>query len=111
MERRPILREHGDVLEIALHAVPRARATVLDGVHDGALKLRIVAPPVEGAANRAIVAFFADLLEIPRSRVSIASGARSRLKRLQVVGISAVEFRQRLPEAIRRALDADRKRA
>ena len=95
-----MVREHAGGLEIALHVVPRARRTELDGRRGDALKVRVAAPPVEGAANRAVVAFFAELLGLSRSRLSLASGDRSRSKVLRIEGFGIEDLRERLPEAI-----------
>jgi uncharacterized protein (TIGR00251 family) len=84
--------ETADGLEIRLHAQPRARRSELAGTHDGALKIKIAAPPVDDAANRAIVDFFAALLDIPKSRVRIAAGLKSRNKTLLIEGVSLDRF-------------------
>ena len=79
-------------LEIRIHAQPRARRTGLAGIHDGALKIKVAAPPVDDAANCAIVVFFAALLGLPKSRVRIAAGLKSRNKTLRIEGVSADMF-------------------
>jgi hypothetical protein len=66
-----------------------------------ALKLALTAPPVEGKANEACVDFLANLLKVPRSSVTIASGESSRNKVIRVAGLSAGEVGQRLNAAIR----------
>jgi uncharacterized protein len=86
------IRETGSGLEVRLHVLPRAKRTELSGLHDGALKVRVTAPPVDDAANRAIVEFFSALLRIPRSSVRILSGSKSREKTLQVQGVSLDNF-------------------
>ena len=60
--------------------------------------LRLTAPPVEGAANRALVEFLADALDVPKSAVEIVAGARSREKRVRVAGMSAEALRSRLEQ-------------
>jgi uncharacterized protein (TIGR00251 family) len=84
--------ETADGLEISINAQPRARRSEIAGTRNGALKIKISAPPVGDAANRAIVDFFADLLDVSHSRVRIASGQKSRNKTLAVQGISAERF-------------------
>ncbi|MBW1990255.1 MAG: YggU family protein [Deltaproteobacteria bacterium] len=59
---------------------PRASKTQAAGLLDGALKVRLAAPPVEGAANKALAAFFSKALGVPKSNVSIVSGLSSRRK-------------------------------
>jgi uncharacterized protein (TIGR00251 family) len=75
---------------------PRARKDAITGIHGDALKLALTAPPVEGRANEAVIEFFADLLRLPRSSVTIAAGQTSRNKVVRVAGITADELRQRL---------------
>jgi uncharacterized protein (TIGR00251 family) len=63
---------------------PRAARTELAGLHDGRLKLRLTAPPVDGAANSALVAFLADRLSVPRGAVEVASGETGRRKTIRI---------------------------
>ena len=75
---------------------PRARKNAITGVVGDALKLALTAPPVDGRANEACIEFFANLLEVPRSSVTIASGETSRNKVIRVAGLSADEVQRRL---------------
>jgi uncharacterized protein (TIGR00251 family) len=75
---------------------PRAKRNAVVGELGDALKLNLTAPPVEGRANEACIEFLANLLEVPRSSVSIASGESSRQKVIRVVGLSAEQLRKRL---------------
>ena len=68
---------------------PRASRDEIAGVHDGALKIRLHAPPVDGAANDALVAFLADRLSVPRRGIRILTGATSRLKMIEVEGVTS----------------------
>jgi uncharacterized protein (TIGR00251 family) len=61
-----------------------------------ALKLALTAPAVDGRANKACIEFFANLLEVPRSSVTIAFGETSRNKVIRIAGLSADEVRRRL---------------
>jgi uncharacterized protein len=72
----------------AVKVHPRARKNAITGVVGDALKLALAAPPVEGRANQAAIEFLADLFEIPRSSVTIASGATSRNKVVRIAGMS-----------------------
>jgi uncharacterized protein len=83
----------------AVKVQPRARKNAITGMVGNALKLALTAPPVEGKANQALIEFFADFFEIPRSSVSIASGETSRNKLVRVNGISAQRVRERLAAA------------
>jgi len=67
---------------------PRARRNAIEGVTEGALRVRLAAPPLEGRANDALCRFLAECLNIPRSAVRIVRGERSRRKRVEVRGIS-----------------------
>ena len=82
--------------ELDVRVMPRARRTEVAGLRDDDLLIRLVAPPVEGAANDALVAFVAQWLAVPRRAVHILSGERSRRKRLAVDGVSADLIRARL---------------
>ena len=68
---------------------PRASRSEVCGVHGEALKVRLAAPPVEGAANDALVALLADELDVARRSVRIVSGLASRMKVVQVDGIDS----------------------
>jgi uncharacterized protein (TIGR00251 family) len=80
----------------AVKVHPRAKTNAITGEVGDALKLALTAPPVEGKANQACIDFFANLLKVPRSSVTIASGQTSRRKVIRVAGLSAEEVRQRL---------------
>jgi uncharacterized protein (TIGR00251 family) len=83
-------------VRIRVHVAPRASANRVLGVHDGALKVALTAPPVEGAANKALIEFLAKALGVPRSRVELLSGQTSRNKVVEVFGISREEALLRL---------------
>jgi uncharacterized protein (TIGR00251 family) len=80
----------------AVKVHPRARKNAITGKVGDALKLALTAPPVEGKANEACIDFFAKLLKVPRSSVTIASGHSSRNKVIRVAGLPAEEVRRRL---------------
>ncbi len=75
---------------------PRAKKDAITGEVGDALKLSLTAPPVEGRANEACIAFLAKFLNLPRSSVTIAAGASGRRKVIRVAGVSALELRQKL---------------
>jgi uncharacterized protein YggU (UPF0235/DUF167 family) len=62
----------------------------------GCLLLRLAAPPVDGAANDALVAFLADALDVPRRNITIVAGEKSRTKRVQIVGLEMESVVSRL---------------
>lgn len=88
---------------IAVRAVPRAGRTALDGVVEGALRVRLVAPPVEGAANRALLAFLAETLGVAKRDLTITGGERGRHKLIRVRGLTAEDMRRRPPPPSRDA--------
>ena len=75
---------------------PRARKNAITGEVGDALKLALTAPPVEGRANQACITFLAELLNVPRSSVTIAAGQSSRNKSIRVAGLSATQVEERL---------------
>jgi uncharacterized protein (TIGR00251 family) len=81
--------EAGGRITFAVRVVPRASRTAAAGEHDGALRVRVAAPPVEGAANEALVRFLARELGVPVRAVEIVSGHASKSKRVCVTGASA----------------------
>ncbi len=92
------IRDTGSGVEIALHVQPRARRNEIAGLHGGTLKLRLCAPPVDGAANRAVIEFFASRLHLPNSRLQILSGMKSRDKILRIESISLSDFLRHFPD-------------
>ncbi len=87
----------GATFQVKVH--PRAKKNAITGVVDDALKLALTAPPLEGRANQACIAFFAKLLNVPRSSVTIAAGESSRNKAIRVAGLSAAQVEERLRKA------------
>lgn len=75
---------------------PRAKNNAITGEVDGALKVSLTAPPVDGKANEACIEFLAKLLKVPRSSITIASGQSSRRKVVRVSGLSAQELQSRI---------------
>ena len=79
----------GTTIRFRVRLQPRASRNEIAGVVDGVLRVRLHAPPVDGAANEALVAFLADRLAIPRRGVRIVTGATSRTKMIEVDGVSS----------------------
>ena len=73
---------------------PRARKSEVIGVHDGRLKVKVSAPPVDGAANEELIKVFAKLLSVPKSKIEILSGEKSKQKVIQVKGLTLSQFTQ-----------------
>jgi uncharacterized protein len=100
-----MLRATAAGLTLAVRVQPGAKKTAIVGVYgEGAkaqLKIAIQAPPVEGRANRALIAFLADFLGLPRKRVELVSGELSRSKVFLLGGVSLAQAEARLGQAIR----------
>ncbi|HWI11414.1 MAG TPA: DUF167 domain-containing protein [Burkholderiaceae bacterium] len=80
----PCLSRHGAVLWLAVSVQPNAKRTAADGLHDGALRVRLGAPPVDGKANQLLVEWLADELGLPRRAVQLVRGETSRRKWLAI---------------------------
>jgi uncharacterized protein (TIGR00251 family) len=81
---------------ITVRLTPRASREEIAGERDGALVVRVTAPPVDGAANEALVRLMAKTAGVPKGAVTIVSGTTSRTKVVEVVGIDATTLRARL---------------
>ena len=79
-----------------IRVVPRARRTEISGRRGEAILVRLAAPPVDGAANEALIAFLSERLGIPQRRIVIARGASGRDKTLAVDGLTPAEIARRL---------------
>lgn len=87
-----------EVATLRVRLQPRASKNEVLGWHEGVLRVRLTAPPVEGAANKALVDFIASCLGVKRGDVSITSGLKSREKTLEIAGWSAEELASRLAQ-------------
>lgn len=91
---KPLLKiketETGVILKIKVQ--PKASKNEIKGLQGDALKVRLTAPPVDGAANTACQSFFSDLFKIPKNRVKIIAGLTNRNKTLLLEGLSKLEF-------------------
>ena len=81
---------------LELWVQPRASRDEVVGLQDGAVKVRITAPPVEGEANDALLRFLAKRLGVPRSAVTVVRGETGRRKAVRVAGLDEAAARQRL---------------
>jgi uncharacterized protein (TIGR00251 family) len=95
-----MLRETAEGVTLAVRAQPGAKKTAITGVYgQGAtaqLKIAVQAPPIEGRANEALIAFLADLISVPRNRVALISGELSRGKVFLLQNISLHQARATL---------------
>ena len=100
----PTLTDYGltpaaDGCRLAVHVAPRAAANRLLGPYRGALKVALTAPPVAGAANAALIDFLAEVLGIPRSRITLVTGSTGRRKLLHIAGLTPAAVLARLAAA------------
>jgi len=94
------LRESANGISFSVKVQPRAKKNQIIGTLGDSLKLALTAPPVGGKANQAVIDFFADLFQIPRSSVTIASGDTSRNKVIRVAGLTLAAVQQRLSSVL-----------
>ena len=80
-------------IELDVRVVPRARKNTLGPVRENALVVRVQAPPVDDAANAAVIELFRELFDVPARAVRIVSGEHARRKRIAIDGISAERAR------------------
>ena len=92
------IRESSRGLSFDIRVIPGASKNEVAGIQDGALKLRLTAPPVEDKANRACVKFLSGLLGLRRSALAITSGEKSRKKTVSVTGLARGELEERLKD-------------
>jgi uncharacterized protein len=79
-----------------VHVQPRAKRSEVAGRHGDALKVRLAAPPVDGAANEELVRFLAETLGVPRRAVRIVGGLTARRKTVEIEGLSGESAMERL---------------
>ena len=90
---------HDGAVSFAVRVAPRAAREAIAGVHDGALKVSLTAPPVEGAANDALLRLLAKTLGVPRRAVTLLHGEQARSKTVRVEGLDAEQLRTALSAA------------
>jgi uncharacterized protein (TIGR00251 family) len=88
--------EKGSGVRLRIHVQPRATRSEIVALHGDALKIRLAAPPVDGAANDALVLFLSQQLDVPRSALTLLSGHSSRSKVVAITGMSVDQVRHRL---------------
>jgi uncharacterized protein (TIGR00251 family) len=90
----PFLRiEKTGAVIVAVHVMPNAPQTQVQGLHDGALRVRLKAPPVDGKANQELVAWLARELKVPRASIELIRGDTARRKQLRVAQASVANAR------------------
>jgi hypothetical protein len=81
----------GTAVRFQVRLQPRASRNEISGVQDGVLRVRLHAPPVDGAANEALVDFLAERLGVPRRGIRIVAGATSRTKTIEAHGVTSLD--------------------
>ena len=84
--------EKNNALIFTVRAVPRASKSEIVGSHDGALKIRLASPPVDGAANAELIKLLAKTFGVSGNAVEILSGQTGRTKQVKISGVSAADF-------------------
>ncbi len=87
------VRELEGGVEIAIHAQPRASRSEVVGLHGDALKVRLAAPPVDGAANAELIRVMAKVLGVPKSSVEVTRGHSGKRKVVRVAGLAVEDAR------------------
>jgi hypothetical protein len=90
------IRDTASGASFAIRVHPRAKKNAVTGAVGDELKISLTEPPIEGRANGACIRFLAELLQVPRSSVTIAAGESSRNKIVRVHGLSASQIAERL---------------
>jgi uncharacterized protein (TIGR00251 family) len=85
------IQQHGNAVTLSVYVQPRASRSEIVGEHGDALKVRLAAPPVDGAANEELIRFAAKLFGVSASSVSIRSGQASRTKLIEITGVTTAE--------------------
>jgi uncharacterized protein len=86
------MEERGGAIRFAVRVTPRASREAIEGVYQGALKVRLTAPPVDDRANEALIELLAERLNVPKSAVRIVAGAKSRTKQVEVAGVRRAQI-------------------
>lgn len=92
------IQERGGTIVIAVRVTPRASRDAIEGEHEGALRVRLTAPPVDDRANDALRRLLAERLNVPISAVRIVAGEKSRTKRVEIAGVTRTQVLSLLAE-------------
>ena len=90
--------ERDGEIVFTVRVVPRASRSDVAGEHDGALRVRVAAPPVDGAANTELIRFLAHVFDVPLRDVEISSGHASKLKQIRIRGAACEQLEDLLTE-------------
>jgi uncharacterized protein (TIGR00251 family) len=91
-----VLRDVGHDCLVSIRVTPRASASEITGVVEGRLRIRLQAPPVDGAANQALMEFLAKICAVPKTHVRVERGDTGREKTLRILGVSRALLSDRI---------------
>lgn len=100
MSALPDLHPRNGGTRIDLRVTPRASKNAIDGVRDGRLVVKVTAPPVDAAANDAVIDLLAKQLDVSKRQISIVIGQAGRSKTIEVTGVSVDAIRARLSDIL-----------
>lgn len=100
MSTLPAIHARGTAVRMDIRVSPRASKNKVDGVRDGRLVVKVTAPPVDAAANEAVVALLADEFDMPKRQITIVLGATGRSKTVELAGVTADAIRARLSDIL-----------
>ena len=83
-------------VRLRIKAVPRASRSEVAGIHGNEVRIRLAAPPVDGAANEELIRFLADALSVRRTAIRLVSGQTSRSKVITIAGVALEQVRTSL---------------
>lgn len=81
-----------DAITFTVRAQPRAPKSAVVGEVEGSLKIKLAAPPIDGAANEELIRFLANFFDVPRRDIRLLSGATAKTKILQISGLASEQF-------------------
>ncbi len=87
-------------VEFEVRVIPRASKSEVVGIHDGALKVKLTSPPVDGAANAELIKLLAKACGVSRSDIDIVGGQTSKTKRIRIANLSRAQFEKALERAL-----------
>ena len=89
-----VIHEQAGAVRFSVRVQPRSDRNAVMGVHAGALKVKLTAPPVDGAANAALIVLLAERLNVSRACIRLVGGATARVKLVEVQGVNAARVRE-----------------
>jgi uncharacterized protein len=94
------LNQQGENVSFVVRVAPRSSRSAVIGILQGALKVSLTAPPVDGAANAALVKLLSQTLDIPKSAIKIVRGERSKMKTVRIEGMDSKAIKDALSKSL-----------